>query len=126
MAAASSPRAIPVLLLKTRSSPTDAYEELLSTSREGVSFEPVFIPVLEHNFEEEGMRLLGSLLHKRRINRSGQEGSYGGLIFTSQRAVEAFAKLVAGGDKGPDPQSAEWPHLQAYLSTASGQRLLEP
>lgn len=39
------------------------------------------------------MSRLRTLLHTRRISRE-PSSSYGGLIFTSQRAVEAFAKLV--------------------------------
>ena len=87
---------VPVLLLKTRSGPQDAYEELFSRARDGLVCEPMFVPVLQHQFEAEGMARFKSLLEGRRIGRAvGCE--YGGLIFTSQRAVEAFAKLVEDG-----------------------------
>jgi uroporphyrinogen-III synthase len=89
---------IPILLLKTKSTPGDAYEDLFSASEDGIQFEPTFVPVLQHRFEDAGMGILNSLLQERRINRS-TDSSYGGLIFTSQRAVEAFAKL-AGRAKG--------------------------
>ena len=51
------------------------------------------------------MRKLRSALQSRHVSR--EAGShYGGLIFTSQRAVEALSKLVEDGS-GPG-----WPHLQ--------------
>ncbi|KAI1371004.1 tetrapyrrole biosynthesis, uroporphyrinogen III synthase [Hypoxylon crocopeplum] len=96
----------PVLLLKTKSTPTDAYEDLFSTPRDGFDFEPVFVPVLQHRFEDDGMRQFEKLLLERQITKSS-DGAYGGLIFTSQRAVEAFAKLVEDG-RGDE----NWPHLQ--------------
>jgi hypothetical protein len=92
----------PVLLLKTRSSPTDAYEDLFSAPRDdGSQYEPIFVPVLQHQFEDEGMRHVRKVLRDRQIsNHAGSQ--YGGIIFTSQRAVEAFAKLVDEG-KGQLP-----------------------
>ncbi len=87
---------VPVLLLKTKSSPTDAYEDLFSTPHDDFRFEPTFVPVLQHCFEEDGLKSVRKLLHERKIN-NGVDSAYGGLIFTSQRAVEAFAKLVDEG-----------------------------
>lgn len=99
---ASTSDKVPVLLLKTKSTPTDAYEDIFSTPRSGFDhFEPIFVPVLQHKFEDEGMQQFEKLLRSRRISRN-LDSSYGGLIFTSQRAVEAFAKLVDEG-KGPSP-----------------------
>ncbi|EAQ92203.1 hypothetical protein CHGG_00438 [Chaetomium globosum CBS 148.51] len=96
----------PVLLLKTKSVPGDAYEELFSAPPDGVSYEPSFVPVLKHQFGNDGMANVRSVLQSRAI--STEEGSaYGGLIFTSQRAVEAFTKLVEER-RGEDG----WPHLQ--------------
>lgn len=103
---ASGSSKVPVLLLKTKSTPTDAYEELFSTTRDGFGFEPTFVPVLQHKFEDEGMQQVGKLLRERRIHIYAG-AKYGGLIFTSQRAVEAFAKLVEDG-QGDE----KWPHLQ--------------
>ncbi|KAI1105430.1 tetrapyrrole biosynthesis, uroporphyrinogen III synthase [Jackrogersella minutella] len=97
---------VPVLLLKTKSAPTDAYEDTFSTPRDGFNFEPTFVPVLQHKFEDDGMQHFEKLLGERQIS-TGAESAYGGLIFTSQRAVEAFAKLVDEG-KGDE----NWPHLQ--------------
>ncbi len=86
----------PILLLKTKSVPGDAYEELFSAPPDGVGFEPSFVPMLEHRFSEDGMALVRTALRTKSISTA--EGSaYGGLIFTSQRAVEAFAKLVEEG-----------------------------
>ncbi|KAJ8123195.1 hypothetical protein ONZ43_g793 [Nemania bipapillata] len=86
----------PVLLLKTKSSPTDAYEDLFSTPHGEFDFEPTFVPVLQHCFAEDGLESVRQLLREKRINNS-VDSAYGGLIFTSQRAVEAFAKLVDEG-----------------------------
>ncbi|KAE9369360.1 tetrapyrrole biosynthesis, uroporphyrinogen III synthase [Stipitochalara longipes BDJ] len=101
-----SEEATPLLLLKTKSTPNDSYEDQFSAKHDGVFFEPTFVPVLEHNFLEEGLDIMRDLLHKKQIGN--EDGStYGGLIFTSQRAVEAFAKLVGEG-KGDH----QWPFLQ--------------
>lgn len=94
-----------MFLLKTRSTPTDAYEELFSTPSNGFDFEPHFVPVLEHRFEDEGMAKIKSLLLAKGISREANS-PYGGLVFTSQRAVEAFSHLVQGGPaRGESPGS---------------------
>ncbi|KAF4453562.1 uroporphyrinogen-III synthase [Fusarium austroafricanum] len=91
---------IPVLLLKTRSSPGDSYEDLFSESHaNGLGFAPQFVPVLLHQFHDEGMKEVAALLRNRRIGNQ-EHHEYGGLIFTSQRAVEAFVKLVEEGKAG--------------------------
>lgn len=93
-------QSIPVLLLKTKSAPTDAYEDLFSTPRaDGLSFEPIFVPVLQHQFKNEGMQQVRALLRERKIGRS-PDCAYGGLVFTSQRAVEGFTKLVEDSKGG--------------------------
>lgn len=98
---------VPILLLKTKSSPGDAYQDIFSHIHHGLSFNPCFVPVLEHTFDKEGMAIVDSILKSRQIgNHPG--APYGGLIFTSQRAVEAFTKLVQDGQ---GTQKA-WPHLQ--------------
>ncbi|KAH7325114.1 tetrapyrrole biosynthesis, uroporphyrinogen III synthase [Stachybotrys elegans] len=111
---------VPVLLLKTRSTPGDAYAELFATAtdRIGRRFAPRFVPVLLHRFEDAGLSRLRRLLRERQIGaRPGCE--YGGMIFTSQRAVEAFAKVVEEGSsseaqqqQGDSGESSNWPHLQ--------------
>jgi len=87
---------IPVLLLKTKSTPNDGYEEQFSARFGSAEFEPVFVPVLEHKFFENELTLVGNLLREKKIGRTA-ECKYGGMIFTSQRAVEAFARLVEDG-----------------------------
>lgn len=115
---------IPVLLLKTESGPSDAYRELFSNtsttaataaSDDGHRFSPRFVPVLRHRFEEPGMSRLRAVLRTRQISRE-PGSSYGGLIFTSQRAVEALAKIVQDDDAtqaspATDSSSSSWPHL---------------
>ena len=82
-----------MLLLKSKSTPIDAYEQLLSTPRSGLALEPIFIPVLEHAFERENILRTDKLLRDRKIG-SHEEALYGGLIFTSQRAVEALSQII--------------------------------
>ncbi|KAL7790367.1 tetrapyrrole biosynthesis, uroporphyrinogen III synthase [Trichoderma ceciliae] len=100
---------VPVLLLKTKSSPSDAYEELFSAPSRSPPFSPTFVPVLQHKFEEKGADRLRNLLRRKRIGR-GPGCEFGGLIFTSQRAVEAFAHVVRQDEAAKD--APEWPHLQ--------------
>ncbi|EXJ60114.1 hypothetical protein A1O7_04266 [Cladophialophora yegresii CBS 114405] len=88
---------VPVLLLKTRSQPHDAYEEYFSGFRDGggrgelstLVFRPEFVPVLEHRPNSENLAGLVKLLSEGRLSEQ-----YGGMIFTSQRAVEAWADVV--------------------------------
>ncbi|KAH8592335.1 tetrapyrrole biosynthesis, uroporphyrinogen III synthase [Bisporella sp. PMI_857] len=96
----------PILLLKTKSTPNDGYEEKFSTTNGPVRFDPCFVPVLEHRFLQEGLTVVRDLLQEKEIAKA-PESKYGGMIFTSQRAVEAFAKLVEE-EKGGE----SWPHLQ--------------
>ncbi|KAG5952321.1 hypothetical protein E4U53_001101 [Claviceps sorghi] len=103
---------VPVLLLKTKSTPTDSYEEVLSAhalSRKCLHgrLHPRFVPVLRHRFDDDGIQEIQSLLVHRRISRR-PDAKYGGIIFTSQRAVEAFSRVVQDGQA----THTEWPHLQ--------------
>ena len=82
---------IPLLLLKTKSAPTDAYEEFFTTL-EGGKYEPVFVPVLEHKFKDDAVDQVRQ--HIVKGDFAGDRPKYGALIFTSQRAVEAFARIV--------------------------------
>lgn len=105
MTASAEP--IPILLLKTKSCPTDAYQDLFTTATAfNTHFSPVFVPVLQHCLQEPGLGKTRSLLQNQRIS-SREDSQYGGVVFTSQRAVEAFAKLVEDGHG-----DASWPHLQ--------------
>ncbi|KAI9147875.1 Uroporphyrinogen-III synthase [Paramyrothecium foliicola] len=107
-ASAAGADAVPVLLLKTASTPSDSYEQLFgeASDRNGSRFAPKFLPVMQHKFEEAGLEKLRDLLRRRRFHGTGD---FGGLVFTSQRAVEAFAQVVAE-ERKEDPS---WPYLQS-------------
>lgn len=101
----------PVYLLKTRSSPTDTYEDHFTTA----GYRPIFAPVLDHIFRDDAIRTLrraaerfafagGSEATKRQIATNNPAKKYGGIIFTSQRAVDAFAIVVSKLD--PDKLDA--------------------
>ena len=113
---------IPVLLLKTRSTPSDAYQDAISTAQlpNGQAMKPIFIPVLRHQFQDSGLVEIKRLLHDRQISR--EPGSaYGGIIFTSQRAVEAFAHII-NQDKGkhkPNPDITQTPKTHTKLQLAN-------
>jgi uroporphyrinogen-III synthase len=86
---------IPILLLKTKSVPTDTYEELLSSWSDN-HYAPVFVPVLEHRFKRDALDTVRQHIINRGLVPTSQKGlaTYGALIFTSQRAVEAFNEVV--------------------------------
>lgn len=89
-----------VLLLKTKSTPRDGYEEYFSAVKGKWSYEPAFVPVFEHRFQEEALGTVRGFLEKRAISKNAG-AKYGGLIFTSQRAVEAFTRVVDEGMSSP-------------------------
>ena len=91
-----------LFLLKTRSAPHDVYADYFSVAGRlnGSTAAAVFVPVLEHTLLDLGMSRVRHLLGENKINGTGEGGTYGGAIFTSQRAVEAFARLV---DEGSQP-----------------------
>ncbi|CEO59856.1 hypothetical protein PMG11_04509 [Penicillium brasilianum] len=94
----------PILLLKTKSTPHDGYDDFFSTN----GYTPSFIPVLEHRFHAENLASVRKLFASGAFNTdpapplathetqqsNGNEKKYGGMIFTSQRAVEAFAEMI--------------------------------
>lgn len=95
----------PIYFLKTRSSPTDTYEDHFLFLEDG-RYKPVFVPVLEHMFRDDALRTLrrsaerfafagGSEADARRKATHNPAKIYGGIIFTSQRAVDAFATVIA-------------------------------
>lgn len=94
------PSTTPVILLKTRSTPNDAYEESFSETQDDVCFAPVFVPVLDHKLDSAGIARLQNLLETQAIGKR-PGSSHGGLIFTSQRAVEALAHVVRRGSSKP-------------------------
>lgn len=85
----------PILLLKTKSAPNDTYEELFSTCDDN-GYAPIFVPVLEHRFKRDALNTVRQHIVNRGLVPISQNGlaTYGALIFTSQRAVEAFIEVV--------------------------------
>lgn len=82
-----------MLLLKTRTVPDDGYDDYFTTqpadSGARVRFKPIFVPVLEHMPNTQNLVRLEDLL------RAGEpKRRYGGMIFTSQRAVEGWRGVV--------------------------------
>ncbi|KIV96237.1 hypothetical protein PV10_00127 [Exophiala mesophila] len=114
------PTALPVLFLKTRSQPHDAYEEYFSTlgafsipdanstpsELSTPAFLPLFLPVLEHHPNVANLEALKHLLRSRNLHCA-----YGGIIFTSQRAVEAWSQVV---------NSVDVPHSHESRGAESG------
>lgn len=95
----------PVLLLKTKSQPYDGYEEYFKKEQNG-QFEPKFVPVLEHRFNNVALgNLKDSILRGDFGSSKGasEPSQYGGLIFTSQRAVEAFTEVLNGLRQADEP-----------------------
>ncbi|KAK4548765.1 hypothetical protein LTR36_008538 [Oleoguttula mirabilis] len=103
---------IPVYLLKTKSSPSDTYEEYFDTLDHGNgTYNPIFVPVLEHRFRDDALRTLrrsaerfafagGSEANEAKLRKATHNPGkkYAGIIFTSQRAVDAFGSVVAKVD----------------------------
>lgn len=87
---------VPVLLLKTKSTPGDSYEDMFSQPQGAVTFVPSFVPVLEHRLDEAGVTRVQSILQSQMVGKHFG-AAYGGLVFTSQRAVEAFTRIVQDG-----------------------------
>lgn len=119
-------KTVPLLLLKTKSAPTDAYEDFFTTLERG-RYEPIFVPVLEHKFKQEALDQIRQHLVARRF--AGVRPTYGAIIFTSQRAVEAFARIVEElRSEGPELVDACIPkHTPLYAvgpATARGLKSL--
>ncbi|KAG9526308.1 uroporphyrinogen-III synthase-like protein, partial [Aureobasidium melanogenum] len=96
---ASTTSDIPVLLLKTKSIPADGYQEIFAGWN---NYQPTFLPVLEHRFREDALTWLKDITLTQGFNSDAAavapESSFGGIIFTSQRAVEAFSSIVESLD----------------------------
>ncbi|KAJ5662473.1 uncharacterized protein N7477_010089 [Penicillium maclennaniae] len=108
----------PILLLKTRSSPNDGYEEFFTAN----NYTPTFVPVLEHRFNDKNLAHVRSLFITGAFNASDNGNSktsspkYGGMIFTSQRAVEGFANMIS--QHGLSPPSQDIPLYTVGPATA--------
>lgn len=88
-----------ILLLKTQSTPTDAYAEYFTEQ----NYTPTFIPVLEHDFNAENLQEVKHLFEAGGLGPDPARRKYGGIIFTSQRAVEGFASVVSEVDRAFAP-----------------------
>ncbi|CAG8882229.1 unnamed protein product [Penicillium salamii] len=85
----------PILLLKTKSSPQDGYEEFFTSK----NYTPTFVPVLEHRFHKQNLAEVQHLFNSGAFTTTQDHvKKYGGLIFTSQRAVEGFASMIENAD----------------------------
>jgi uroporphyrinogen-III synthase len=85
------PQEIPILFLKNHSHPSEQYHDhFISSPLEHSLFRPIFIPVLRHT--HLNLPILESTLTTR-FTTNGPK-SYGGLIITSQRTVEALASVL--------------------------------
>ncbi|KAL1582801.1 hypothetical protein WHR41_08337 [Cladosporium halotolerans] len=127
---------IPIYLLKTISSPNDAYESHFQTLENG-RFRPIFVPVLEHMFRDDTLKKLrlsaerfafagGSPATARQKATHNPAKRYGGIVFTSQRAVDAFAFVVAKLDPAKKGMLFD-PLMPIYVvgpATANGVRAL--
>lgn len=82
---------VPVIFLKAESSPADDYRLHFSPSPSSSSpsprirYSPTFIPVLDHVFDLTNLQYIRRLFLTNDVYRH-----YSGIVFTSQRAVEAF------------------------------------
>jgi uroporphyrinogen-III synthase len=84
-----------IILLKSQSTPEDKYAALFADR----GYRPVFHPVLDHHFHAQNLSTVRSLVTSGQL-LPGPTRRYGGLIFTSQRAVEAFGSVLASLDNG--------------------------
>lgn len=109
----------PIFLLKTAATPRDLYDEYFrnefrvsthDNNSYGYGFDPVFVPVLSHRMHAENLARVESFFTSQNHQNGGgdDEGgggsfigenrTYGGMIFTSQRAVEAFRHILEQGN----------------------------
>ncbi|KAJ5606455.1 hypothetical protein N7510_009236 [Penicillium lagena] len=110
------PPQIPILLLKTKSSPEDGYADFFSAH----GYTPTFVPVLEHRVHESNLGNVRALLAAHAFSdvtrntpiRGFGRRKFGGLIFTSQRAVEAFAGILEAEGEGEDKETKEINNLE--------------
>jgi uroporphyrinogen-III synthase len=89
----------PILLIKTKSKPKDLYEERFSSSV-STKYDPAFVACLSHQILSEATSYINKLITDGCFipdsdqHPESQRNKYGGIIFTSQRAVEAFELVV--------------------------------
>ena len=108
--------AIPVILLKTKSSPSDPYDDFFTFHEfpPGHPATPVFVPVLQHR--HVNTTALSELIseHKIASEHQSERTEIAGLIITSQRAVEALGGVLAQLADG-DAGDALRAHCRVYV-----------
>lgn len=85
----------PIVFLKTKNSPTDPYEDYFR-ERDG-HWKPIFVPVLKHeltNLDKVEEVIRGGKIKTLDSAGGDEPGYFGGLLITSQRAVEALGKVL--------------------------------
>ncbi|TGZ85074.1 tetrapyrrole biosynthesis, uroporphyrinogen III synthase, partial [Ascodesmis nigricans] len=87
---------LPLILLKTKSSPTDPYDLYFSAHplTSDCPTNPIFVPVLQHH--HTNLSQLRDILVTQGIDgRAESTADYTGLIITSQRSVEALGGVLS-------------------------------
>lgn len=88
--------------------PTDTND---TNDYEYIKYDPIFVPVFSHSFHAQNLEIVKSYLMPTTTESdcingketslrnafSGKGKKYGGLIFTSQRAVEAWGHILEHG-----------------------------
>ncbi|KAI9820893.1 MAG: hypothetical protein M1832_003526 [Thelocarpon impressellum] len=114
---------VPILLLKTPSTPRDVYADHFAPP----AHDARFVPVLEHCWQDANIREVEELLLAGAFGgaTAGGDGRrHGGLVFTSQRAVEAFVRVLDGAQsKRPDTPLVP-PSVPLYVVGPATQRAL--
>lgn len=110
MTSPENPNKPPIILLKTKSTPHDNYSDYFHHPTS--NYTPTFIPVLSHNFHTERLRSIRELFTSGQLlpSQKNNDRKYGGLIFTSQRAVEGFGRVLAELDDGNLPHHNTTPY----------------
>ncbi|KAJ5086929.1 hypothetical protein NUU61_008236 [Penicillium alfredii] len=124
----------PILLLKTKSTSHDGYDDFFSAR----NYTPSFIPVLEHRFHTVNLARVRGLFASGAFGKSSDQDqtdgnpngssngtanvrSYGGLIFTSQRAVEGLAQMLEA--EGLPPRTRSLPLILYTVGPATARAL---
>jgi uroporphyrinogen-III synthase len=91
--------------------PSDTNETNKTNDYEYIKYDPIFVPVFSHSFHAQNSEIVKSYFMPTTTENdyidengaslrnalTGQGKKYGGLIFTSQRAVEALGHILEHG-----------------------------
>ena len=88
-------RSVPVILIKSRNTPSDITFDRFTAIGTAFPFEPVFAPVIGANYVMQSIikleeHIIGNKFEEETFNEGDPNAGYGGLIFTSALAAEAF------------------------------------